>query len=143
MEYSSHPLLRFFALIQTNQYPHSLAFHRKDYREMAIKGLASITSTISKPLKDCGSPGLGSGTWCPVTLQGQGESLRNTLTSERCFVRCECAPTTSPQAKNFDGTTTGVTQKQTRAQKGNTYYTSCFTESLVIPLRLTSSSVRL
>lgn len=71
MEYSSHPLLYFFfALLQTNQYPHSLAFHRKDYREMAIKGLASIASTISKPLKDSGSLGLGPGTWCPITLQG-------------------------------------------------------------------------
>ena len=57
-------------LLQTNQYPHSLAFHRKDYREMAIKGLASITSLISKPLKDSGSRGLGSGTRCPITLQG-------------------------------------------------------------------------
>lgn len=55
--------------LQTNQYPHSLAFHRKDYREMAIKGLASITSPISKPLKDFGSLGLGPWTWCPVTLQ--------------------------------------------------------------------------
>lgn len=72
MEYFSHPLLHFFflRLLQTNQYPHSLAFHRKDYREMAIKGLASITSPISKPLKDSGSLGLGSGTRCPVTLQG-------------------------------------------------------------------------
>ncbi len=70
MEYFSHPLLHFFPLLQTNQYPHSLAFHRKDYREMAIKGLASITSPISKPLKDSGSLGLGSGTRCPVTLQG-------------------------------------------------------------------------
>lgn len=57
-------------LLQTNQYPHSLAFHRKDYREMAIKGLASITSPISKPLKNSGSLGLGSGTRCPITLQG-------------------------------------------------------------------------
>ena len=56
-------------LLQTNQYPHSLAFHRKDYREMAIKGLASITLPISKPLKNSGSPGLGLGTRCPVTLQ--------------------------------------------------------------------------
>lgn len=55
--------------LQTNQYPHSLAFHRKDYREMAIKGLASITSPIAKPLKDFGSLGLGPWTWCPVTLQ--------------------------------------------------------------------------
>lgn len=44
--------------------PRSLAFHRKDYREMAIKGLASITSPISKPLKDSGSLGLGSRTRC-------------------------------------------------------------------------------
>lgn len=64
------PLFFFLRLLQTNQYPHSLAFHRKDYREMAIKGLASITSPISKPLKDSGSLGLGSGTRCPVTLQG-------------------------------------------------------------------------
>lgn len=78
----------FFSLLQTNQYPHSLAFHRKDYREMAIKGLASITSSISKPLKDSGSCGLGSGTWCPVTLQGLWESLRITLTSEMRFVLC-------------------------------------------------------
>lgn len=71
MEYFSHTLLHFFFhLLQTNQYPHSLAFHRKDYREMAIKGLASITSPISKPLKDSGSLGSGSGTRCPVTLQG-------------------------------------------------------------------------
>lgn len=49
----------FFALLQTNQYPHSLAFHRKDYREMAIKGLVSITSPISKPLKDSGSLRVG------------------------------------------------------------------------------------
>lgn len=59
---------RFLPPLQTNQYPHSLAFHRKDYREMAIKGLASITSPISKPLKDGGSPGLGPRTMCPVTL---------------------------------------------------------------------------
>lgn len=71
MEYFSHTLLHFFSPpLQTNQYPHSLAFHRKDYREMAIKGLASITSPISKPLKDSGSLGLGSWTRCPVTLQG-------------------------------------------------------------------------
>ena len=68
--FSPAPPLFFFRLLQTNQYPHSLAFHRKDYREMAIKGLASITSPISKPLKDSGSLGLGSGTRCPVTLQG-------------------------------------------------------------------------
>lgn len=70
----SHSLLHlFFHLLQTNQYLHSLAFHRKDYSEMAIKGLASITSPIAKPLKDSGSLGLGSGTQCPVTLQ---ENLR-------------------------------------------------------------------
>lgn len=51
---STAPPFFFPHLLQTNQYPHSLAFHRKDYREMAIKGLASITSTISKPLKDSG-----------------------------------------------------------------------------------------
>lgn len=81
MEYFSHRLLEdfffpffpSFHLLQTNQYGHSLAFHRKDYREMAIKGLASITSTISKPLKDSGSCGSRSGTRCPVTLQGYRE----------------------------------------------------------------------
>lgn len=89
MEYFSHrlfedpppthahtPFFPSFHLLQTNQYGHSLAFHRKDYREMAIKGLASITSTISQPLKDSGSCGSRSRTRCPVTLQGYRQNLR-------------------------------------------------------------------
>lgn len=64
---TTHPAPPHLPLLQTNQYPRSLAFHRKDYREMAIKGLAAITPPISKPLKNSGSLGSGSGTRCPVT----------------------------------------------------------------------------
>lgn len=88
MEYFSHPLLQFFSPLplQTNQYPHSLAFHRKDYREMAIKGLASITSTISKPLKDSGSLGLGSWTCWP---RHTAEVLREPK-DPTDFIHCVC-----------------------------------------------------
>lgn len=55
---------------------------------MAIKGLASITSPISKPLKDSGSLGLGSGTRCPITLQGYWKNPRIPVTSEMHFVLC-------------------------------------------------------
>ena len=70
----SSPAPPFLPPLQTNQYHHSLAFHRKDYREIAIKGLASITSLISKPLKDSGSLGLGPRTWCPVTAREVSQS---------------------------------------------------------------------
>lgn len=63
---------------------------------MAIKGLATITSPISKPLKDSGSVGLGYRTWCPVTLQGYWESPGITLTSEMA------RRLTSPQGKNSE-----------------------------------------
>lgn len=75
------PAPTFLPPLQTNQYSRSLAFHRKDYREMAIKGLASITPLISKPLKDFSGRGLGPRTWCPVTLQEHWASPSITLTS--------------------------------------------------------------
>lgn len=107
----------FFSLLQTNQYPHSLAFHRKDYREMAIKGLASITSPISKPLKDSGSRGLGSGTRCPVTLQGLWESLRITLTTEMRFALCTTNFTPGTELWWDILKTTGRTDKNRQGQE--------------------------
>lgn len=97
------PALLFFpsTLLQTNQYPHSLAFHRKDYREMAIKGLAAITSPISKPLKNSGSLGLESRSGAPSDC-GSSDGGRGSHWLQGCT--SYCVRTINFSLKNFDGT---------------------------------------